>query len=388
MKFLSLALGLVLAALAVPMVGGGTALFTSQVQNPGNTFTTASSFPLPWWDTAYAFRRQITVATGANTPYKGYDDYSVQLGVDTASLVGSGKLQADCDDLRLAYWNGSSWVELNRDAYACNGGSTELWFKLQADIPASSSDDDYYLYYGNPLASSPPADRSEVYLHYNNWSSNRLGEYAIGRQDAWHGTGTYAGFSWDGVNQRVNFNTGDNFTGGLRLAGFGERDLYVEQVVRYIGCYPSDVTQGLTARYSGDGTSSDNWYAFVQANSSGCSVNPYTNPAMQKDNRTDAGFCGSGAGTAWALDGSLHRQGFAMWGVNPTSMKGWLDKSPRKPVEASDLACSDAAATDHENAGDVAWVQAQTAGSFDDFLVRRYTEPEPTTSLGTEESAP
>jgi hypothetical protein len=28
------------------------------------------------------------------------------------------------------------------------------------------------------------------------------------------------------------------------------------------------------------------------------------------------------------------------------------------------------------------------AGSFDDFLVRRYAEPEPSTSLGGEETAP
>lgn len=339
----------------------------------------------PWWNAAYGFRKQVTVSTGANSPFNGYSGYSVQLTTDTAALVTAGKLQAGCNDLRVVFWNGISSTELDRDVYGCNATNTEIWFKLQRDIGASGSDNSYYVYYGNAAAPSPPSNRSNVYLHYNDWNTNRLAEYSIGRQDNWHGTGTYTGFSWDSVNLRVDFNTGDNFTGGLRLAGFGERDVYIEQTVRYTGCYPSNVTQGLLTRYSGDGTSSNNWYAFVQANSTGCTPGAYTNPAMQKDNRSSGGSCGSGTGIAWALDGTSHRQGFAAWGVNNTNLKGWLDRTARKPTEPADLSCSDAAASDHENAGDVAWTQAQTAGSFDDFVVRRYTEPEPTTSLGVEE---
>ena len=372
--------------LGAALARGGLGVFTDTAPVSGNTFTTAATFPEPWWNTAYGFRKQITVTTAANSPLNGYNGYSVQLFVDTATLVTDAKLQADCDDLRVAFWNGSISTELDRDLYSCNTASTEIWFKLQADIPASSADGSYYVYYGDPTAGAGPSDRSNVYLHYNDWSTDRLAEYAIGRQDNWHGTGAYTGFTWDSASQRVNFDTGDNSTGGLRLAGFGERDVYIEQTVRYTNCYPNNVTQGLLARYSGDGTSSDNWYAFVQANSTGCTTGAYTNPAMQKDNRTGAGFCGSGSGTAWALDGTTHRQGFAIWGINSTNLKGWLDKTPRKPTEAADLSCSDA--SDHENAGDVAWMQAQTGGSMDDFLVRRYTEPEPSTSLGAEETAP
>ena len=379
----------VVLALAVAVGGflvARAATFTDQASVPDNTFSTAADFAPPWWDGSYGYRQKITVTTGANSPFNGYNGYSVRLLTDTASLINDSKLQADCDDLRIVFWNGSVWTQLHRDLYSCDNASTEVWFQLQDDIAASSSAANYYLYYGNTSASNPPANRSNVYLHYNDWSTDRLSEYAIGRQDNWHGTGSYTGFAWDNVNQRVNFNTGADFTGGLRLASFGERDVYMEQVVRYTGCYTSDVTQGLTARYAGDGTSSDNWYAFVQANSIGCAGNPYTNPAMQKDNRTNSGICGSGAGSEWALDGSTHRQAFAIWGINGTNLKGWLDKSPRKPSEAADLSCSDA--SDHENAGDVAWMQAQVAGSFDDFLARRYTEPEPSTSLGSEETAP
>ena len=377
---------LILALGAGTLLVARAATFGDQASVPDNTFATAADFSPPWWDGSYGYRQQITVITGANSPHNGYNGYSVRILMETTSLVDGGQLQGDCDDLRILYWNESLWTELDRDLYSCYDASTEVWFQLQADIAASSSAANYYLYYGNASASNPPANRSNVYLHYNDWSTDRLSEYAIGRQDNWHGTATYTGFSWDGVNGRVDFSTGDDATGGLRLAGFGERDVYMEQVVRYTGCLPSDVTQGPTARYLGDGTSSDNWYAFVQANSTACDSNPYTSPAMQKDNRTNSGVCGSGPGSEWALDGAAHRQGFAIWGINDTNMKGWLDKSPRKPSEAADVSCSDA--SDHENAGDVAWIQAQAAGSFDDLLVRRYTEPEPTASLGGEETPP
>ena len=337
-----------------------------------------------WWNGSYVYRQQATVSTGASSPLNGYNGYSVQLVIDTATLVTGSKLQADCDDLRIIFWNGASNLELDRDLYGCNAASTEVWFRLQANIGASASDSSYYVYYGNAAAVSPPANRSNVYLHYNDWSTDRLSEYVVGRLDDWHGTGTYTGFTYDAGNGRVNFDTGNNFNGGLRLASFGERDVYIEQTVRYTGCYTGDITQGPMARYSGDGASSDNYYAFVQAQSDGCETAPYTNPAIQKDQRTAGGFCGAGSGTAWPLDGATHRQAFAIWGVNSTNLKGWLDMTPRKPVEAPDVSCADA--TDHENAGDVAWMQAQTAGSFDDFMVRRYTEPEPTTSLGSEET--
>ncbi|MEX2158192.1 MAG: hypothetical protein WEB04_02200, partial [Dehalococcoidia bacterium] len=335
-----------------------------------------------WWDVSYAHRVQLTVTTGANDPFNGYGGYSASATVDTAALVTAGRLQSDCDDLRVVRWNGAAWDELDRDLYSCNSALTELWFKLQAGIAASSSDDNYYLYYDNAGATAAPSNRSQVYLHYNDWSSDTLAQYAVGRQDDWIGTGTYTGFTWNSIDQRVDFDTGAGATGGLRLGTFGERDVYIEQLVRYTNCYAPDVTQGPMARYSGDGTSSDNYYAFVQASSDGCDVAPYSSPAVQKDTRTDTGIC-AGAGGELALDGSTHRQAFAIWGAGSTNLTGWIDATPRKPSETPDVTCADS--TDHQNAGDVAWTFAQVAGSVDDLLVRRYTSPEPSIAIGVEE---
>jgi hypothetical protein len=91
-------------------------------------------------------------------------------------LVSGGKSLASGNDARILYWNGSTWTELSRILFndgpagqassTWNAASTTLFFKTVAGISASGSDTGYYLYYGNPLAGSPPtnAPSSRYYL--------------------------------------------------------------------------------------------------------------------------------------------------------------------------------------------------------------------------------
>jgi len=102
-----------------------------------------------WWDSNYQNRKKITITTGATGVPIGY---SVFFSEDTASLITSSKLRSDGNDWRIVYWNGSSWVELDRwvddiigDGW--NTADTITWFETQAAIGASSSDDNYYFYY-------------------------------------------------------------------------------------------------------------------------------------------------------------------------------------------------------------------------------------------------
>jgi hypothetical protein len=116
------------------------------------TFTSIAQAAAPaneWWDSNYQHRKKITITTGATGMPIGY---SVSFTEDTASLITSSKLRSDGNDWRIAYWNGSSWVELDRwvddiigDGW--NTANTITWFETQAAIGASSSDDNYYVYY-------------------------------------------------------------------------------------------------------------------------------------------------------------------------------------------------------------------------------------------------
>ena len=79
--------------------------------------------------------------------------------------------------MRVAWWSGSAWVELDRlldDQSAWNTATTQIWFRTQAAIGASSTDDNYYLYYGNAGATAPPANWANVFLFYDDFADGVL----------------------------------------------------------------------------------------------------------------------------------------------------------------------------------------------------------------------
>ena len=106
---------------------------------------------------------KITVTADEDALPSGY---SVWFTFDHEGLVSGNKSQADGDDVRVVYWDGDSWVELDRslDEFASwDDASTMIWFKTQAAIGAYGSDDNYYLYYSNTSADNPPADKANVF---------------------------------------------------------------------------------------------------------------------------------------------------------------------------------------------------------------------------------
>ncbi len=117
----------------------------------------------------YVFRRRITVTAGTAVPA----GYSVSIVFDHAALVTAGKSLASGDDVRIVYWTGSRWQELDRFSFnftatptAWNTAAVRLWFRLQAPIAAGASDNNYYLHYGDLSASSAPANGDYVFLDY------------------------------------------------------------------------------------------------------------------------------------------------------------------------------------------------------------------------------
>ena len=168
--------------------GGQDAYWYSDISYPtgtddstiaaGNYFLNMyfSSLPASWWDSAYSFRQQITVTAGTAAVPSGY---TVNTTFDHAALT-TAKSLASGDDVRVVYWNGSGWVELDRalDEFSSwDNASTEIWFRTQAATSASGSDNNYYLYYGNSGAAAPPADKIQIFDMYDtfqdlsNWST-------------------------------------------------------------------------------------------------------------------------------------------------------------------------------------------------------------------------
>jgi hypothetical protein len=89
------------------------------------------------------------------------------------------------DDVSIAYYNGSTWTELDRFKdldTPWNNASAKIWFKTQAAINANNYNDNYYLYYSYPSATSPPANANNVFFFYDGFESNDF--------SAWDGTVT------------------------------------------------------------------------------------------------------------------------------------------------------------------------------------------------------
>jgi len=150
-------------------------------QNDPDSFYSISDEIVPSAFGEYDYRKSITIATGSEPVSTGY---STSLTFDHGALVSAGKSQADGDDIRIAYWNGSNWNELDRvlDSDSLwNIGNTKIWFQIQSDIPASSSDDHYYIYYGDSAANFPPNDHAKVFQFYDGFENGDLSAW-----DAWN----------------------------------------------------------------------------------------------------------------------------------------------------------------------------------------------------------
>ena len=60
---------------------------------------------------------------------------------------------------------------------AWNSVTTTINFRTQAIIPVSSSDDNYYVYYGNLTAGAPPANEANVYDFWDDFDDNDISDW-------------------------------------------------------------------------------------------------------------------------------------------------------------------------------------------------------------------
>jgi hypothetical protein len=154
-------------------VGTSTISATSETKSGSALLTVTQST----WNAAWHLRKQVAVTTTTASAPTGY---SVAVQLDHASLVAAGKSLASGNDVRMLYWTGSNWIELDRvlDAgSAWNSATTTIWFQTQAAINAASSDNNYYIYYNNAAAPAPPAGKSNVFLFADDFEAGNLNKW-------------------------------------------------------------------------------------------------------------------------------------------------------------------------------------------------------------------
>jgi hypothetical protein len=96
------------------------------------------------------FRKQMTITAPADKNIA--TSQILVMDVNTQALVLAGKLQADCDDLRVTIGDTNAQPI---SVSGCNTGSTKIYFKYEkAQLNATQTDTDWYFYYGNSGASA------------------------------------------------------------------------------------------------------------------------------------------------------------------------------------------------------------------------------------------
>ena len=354
------------------------------VANPTPAATTL------WWDTDYADRFEIDVTTGANVPDKGYVGYTARVAtLDTQTLIAAGDMQADCSDLRMTYYNGISWQELPRHVLNCNTANTDIRFAIVVDIPASSTDNNYYLYYNfSSPAALPAMSETNVYLWFDDASIDRSGGYIRGRIDSWHGNGWDNSLAWNAAGY-YSYDNGNNFTSGYRR-DIDERDVYVEAEFYHTGCYDQNITTGLLSRgiiQSGTlgSEQSIHYYASNRAEFPGCQASGYGHDGdIVKANRTTVAI--DGANPPDVVANVWRRQGMAVWLTNPTNGSFWDEDLTANWAalgypSGANLQVTGSDANDSEGRGFSALMTAQDQARVRNILMRRYIDPEPVLAL-------
>lgn len=129
-----------------------------------------------WWDSGYAFKRNITIQNNmrdmvlpAGYPIKVMFTSGT---IPTAAQLYDASLSPNkCDDLRIVFNNST---QINRVVRQCTQDVIEIWFRTQESVDSGTVSLSHELYYGNPDASSPPADVNQVWYPFHDADTQAL----------------------------------------------------------------------------------------------------------------------------------------------------------------------------------------------------------------------
>jgi hypothetical protein len=133
------------------------------------TVDPAARPPTPWWDSAYAEKRNITIlnnmpSTGMAVGYPVHLHYDSNTTPTAEELYNASLSTPKCNDLRIV---ANDATELDRVVQNCSSTAIDIWFRSQVSVPGGTSDNtSHQLYYGNASAGAPPADPNQVWYPY------------------------------------------------------------------------------------------------------------------------------------------------------------------------------------------------------------------------------
>ena len=325
----------------------------------------------------WSFTRPITVTVGAVAPFNGYNGYSAQItGFNTAALIAGGRMLASCNDLSIARFAANTWTQLDRQVINCNTANTTIWFKLQADIAANGTDATYSMFYGNASAGAPLANLNNVYLYTDDFEADVVNQPPAG----WT---VQANGPWNvvldvGTNHILRES---NAVGNLRNvikvnSVTTERDVWVQADVRMTTAAGLESTGCPISRVGGaaaaDLTAYRSCLQFV-------TIGAAPDQRVSQLAYWNAGAFNSLQQPAFAWNnGTFYTVAGAFFG-SPATLRTIVNGGLQAPSIVGD---ANVAASG--SVGLFVYDGDPVNYDFDNFLARRYTEPEPTAVVGAE----
>jgi len=315
---------------------------------------------MSWFSSSWLYRKPITINNTGNA--SSLADYQVLVTVDTANLISAGKMRSDGGDIRFTDGDGTTlisyWIESG-----INTTSTRIWVKVPS-IPGSSTKT-IYMYYGNPSATSA-SNGGAVFDFFDDFDPDKNTWTVLA--GTWSNVAGYQGNSKKGVH--------DGTTGWRKsLLGpfIGLADFVLEANVR------STVDNSLANIVFRAATSGndDNDRIWVRLDQRAVDTTYHYGGFHLIENV---------AGTVYFrayydFDPVVSQWYKIMVKVHGTNAEGYLDGVQRWSTTALSRTSAGYILLQVEyQSGHDAW--------FDNVFFRKYTSPEPTTSVGSEQVIP
>jgi hypothetical protein len=209
------------------------------------------------WNWDYLYKSRITI-TNSHTSVTIKSGTQARLTFNHQNLVDTGKSLSSGNDIRVIYWNGSSYTEISRRVDGSwNTTTTVIVFNVQTDINASSVDNNYWLYYGNSSASSPTALTYDLagYWKFNEGSGTSTSDTSTNGNTATLVNGTAWTTDAKSGGQALNFDKTNDYVDCGNGASVNITDkISVEAWVKQPNATGSGEFDGIAIK-----TSNDNW---------------------------------------------------------------------------------------------------------------------------------
>jgi len=132
------------------------------------------------WNANWTYRRPIATSG----PTGGAIRVSLSTGTTPTAADIYDLCRTDAEDLRVAFWTGSAWTELDRDVSAFSSNTVEISFVNQV----AGASTNHYIYYGNPIATNAPSIASGVSVFSDDMETDKGWTHG-GTGDEWERSG-------------------------------------------------------------------------------------------------------------------------------------------------------------------------------------------------------